>query len=153
MNAIQLYRIGNYFHRKKIPFIPKLVQNLIFLVFNSYIPSSATIGANTRFAYGGIGVVIHSDAIIGEGCLLGQGITIGAKEAFASVNANKCPEIGDNCYISAGARIIGDIKIGSSCIVGASSVVTKSFSDNAIIIGVPAKIHGETKDNYKALVY
>lgn len=153
MNAIQLYRVGNYFHRKKIPVIPKLVQNLIFLIFNSYIPSSATIGANTRFAYGGIGVVIHSDAIIGEGCVLGQGITIGAKEAFASVNANRCPEIGSNCYIAAGARIIGDVKIGSHCIVGASSVVTKSFCEHSIIVGIPAKKQGQTEDDYKALVY
>lgn len=50
------------------------------------------------------------------------------------------PKIGDNCYIAAGARIIGGVEIGNNCVIGVNAVVTKSFPDNCIIAGIPAKV-------------
>ena len=56
-----------------------------------------------------------------------------------------CPiTIGDNCYISAGATIIGPVKIGNNVIIGAGSVVVKDIPDNVVVVGVPARI---VKDN------
>ena len=48
MDAIKLYRIGNWCYKKKLPVIPNIIHKLIFLVFNSHIPSSCTIGKETR---------------------------------------------------------------------------------------------------------
>lgn len=134
MNAINLYRIGNFFYRKRLKFFSRLTEYIIFLLYNSYIPSSCTIGRGSKFAYKGIAVVIHSKTVIGENCIIGQSITIGGKDG-----ALNPPVIGDNVYIAAGSRLIGDIKIGNNCIIGANSVVNKSFPDNSIIAGVPAK--------------
>lgn len=44
MNAISIYRVGNWCYKKKIPLIPKITWGLNFLIFNSHIPSTATIG-------------------------------------------------------------------------------------------------------------
>ena len=77
MNAIGLYRIEHWCYLKKIPIFPKLIHSLIFLLFNSHIPASCTIGKGTRFGYGAIGVVIHSNAIIGKNCIIGTNVTIG----------------------------------------------------------------------------
>ncbi|NYH10652.1 serine O-acetyltransferase [Pseudomonas moraviensis] len=151
MNAVTLYRIGHWFYQRKIPVIPMLIRNFIFLIFNSYVPVSASIGKGSIFAYGAIGVVLHANAKIGSGCVLGQGITIGAAEGFASSEINKCPVIGDNCYISAGARIIGDIKIGNNCQIGASAVVLKDVPDNSVVVGIPARIVGQTSADFKAI--
>ena len=52
----------------RIPFIPKLVTLLIFLIYNSKVPYQARIG---------IGVVIHSESVIGRNCSVGQQVTIG----------------------------------------------------------------------------
>ena len=134
MNAIKLHRIGNYFHRNRIKLFAKLIDGLIFFIYNSYIPSSSTIGEGSKFAYKGIGVVIHSRAKIGKNCLIGQNITIGGKDGDLNP-----PIIGHNVYIAAGARIIGDITIGSNCIIGANAVVNKSFPANTVIAGIPAK--------------
>ena len=49
-------------------------------------------------------------------------------------------EIGDNCYIGAGAIIMNPIKIGNNVTIGAGSVVTKDIPDNCIVAGNPAKI-------------
>ena len=48
--------------------------------------------------------------------------------------------IGSNCWIGAKATILDGVHIGDGCIVAAGAVVTKSFPDNVIIGGVPAKI-------------
>ena len=43
-------------------------------------------------------------------------------------------------YISAGARIIGKIRVGSNVLIGANAVVNKDVPDNCIVAGVPAKV-------------
>ncbi|WP_319509094.1 acyltransferase [uncultured Methanolobus sp.] len=54
--------------------------------------------------------------------------------------------IGDNCWIGANAVILPGVKLGNHVIVGAGSVVTKSFSSNCIIGGVPAKLIKQIDD-------
>ena len=48
--------------------------------------------------------------------------------------------IGDNVWIGTRAIIMPGVSIGNNCIIGSGAVVTKSFSDNSIIGGVPAKL-------------
>lgn len=153
MNAVHLYRLGHFFYRKRIPLLPGLVRNLVFLLFNSYIPPSSHIGRGTVFAYGAIGVVIHADARIGESCVIGQGVTIGASEGYASRERHACPVIGDHCYISAGARILGDIRIGNHCQIGAGAVVLHDLPDHAIAVGIPARVIGSTNPEFRAIRY
>ena len=64
MNAISFYRIEHWLWKKKIPFFPKIIHHIIFLMFNSHIPASCLIGKGSKFAYGGMGVVIHAHCII-----------------------------------------------------------------------------------------
>ena len=132
---INWYRFGNWCYRNKIPFLPKLIWKMGYLLFNSSVPSSVTIGKGSKFAYGGIGIVIHARTVIGMNCMIGQNVTIGGKSGWYEV-----PIIGDNVEISAGARILGPIKIGSNVIIGANAVVVKDVPDNCIVAGIPAKI-------------
>ena len=53
---------------------------------------------------------------------------------------NRYPIIGDNVTIFPGAKIIGPVTIGDNCIIGANSVVNKSFPANSIIAGSPARL-------------
>ncbi|MCE4121175.1 hypothetical protein NND09_04660 [Prevotella copri] len=64
LNAIVFYRISRWLYLHHIPFLPKLVTLLIFLIYNSKIPYQAKIGKGTKFGYGGMGVVIHSKAVV-----------------------------------------------------------------------------------------
>jgi len=135
MLAIKIYRISNFLYERKIPLIPKLLVYLNYFLFNSFIPASTKIGEQSKFAYGGIGVVLHSKAIIGSRCIIGQGITIGRKLSSVGV-----PTIGDDVYIAAGSRLLGNIKIGNNVIIGANSVVVHDVPDNCIVAGSPAKV-------------
>ena len=49
------------------------------------------------------------------------------------------PIIGNNVWIGPGARIYGNIKIGNNVVIGANSVVNKTFPSNITIAGIPAK--------------
>ncbi len=78
LNAIFFYRISRWCYLHHVPFIPKLVTLIIFLIYNSKIPYYAEIGKGTRFGYGGIGVVVHNKAKIGNYCSISQQVTIGS---------------------------------------------------------------------------
>lgn len=150
---IHWYRFANWLSRHKIPFLPGLLCRISNFFYNSYLPPTAKIGRGTVMAYGGIGVVIHDRAVIGENCVLGQNITIGGKSGWYEV-----PIIGDNVHVSAGARILGPVRVGNNVIIGANAVVVKDVPDNCIVAGVPAKIIRDNLtlaefDEYKILKY
>lgn len=136
INAIKFYQISRWLFLHHIPFLPKIITLLIFLIYNSKIPYTAKIGKGSYCGYGGIGVVIHSDAEIGSNCMIGQHVTIGGGNSkYPGV-----PKIGNNVYISHGAIVFGGITIGNKVTIGANAVVTKPVPDNAVVAGVPAKI-------------
>ncbi|MGB5982579.1 MAG: serine acetyltransferase [Nonlabens sp.] len=134
-NAYHLYRMSHVLYLKKIPILPHLIKLLIFLIYNSSIPYQAKIGSKSQFGYGGIGVVIHRNSILGKNCKIGSGVTIGGRSGHPKV-----PIIGDNVYLATGSKILGPIKIGNNVTVGANAVVINNVPDNAIVAGIPAKI-------------
>ncbi|BBK75633.1 glycosyltransferase [Clostridium butyricum] len=48
--------------------------------------------------------------------------------------------IGENSWIGINATIIGNVRIGKGCVVGANSYVTRSIPDYSVVGGSPAKI-------------
>lgn len=143
---IHYYRIANWLYKHHVPFLPKFIWRLQYLLFNSSVPASCEIGKGTKFGYGGIAVVLHARTVIGKNCMIGQDVTIGGKSGWYEV-----PVIGDNVHISAGARILGPVRIGNNVIIGANAVVVKDVPDNCIVAGIPAKIIKEniSMDDYE----
>ena len=48
-------------------------------------------------------------------------------------------DIGENCYIGVGAKILPDLKIGKNSIIAAGSIVTKNVKENSKVLGIPAR--------------
>jgi acetyltransferase-like isoleucine patch superfamily enzyme len=57
-------------------------------------------------------------------------------------------EIGNNCYIGAGAILLPNVTIGDNCLIAAGAVVTKDIPPNSIAAGVPAKVIGDIESYY-----
>lgn len=145
MNVYNWYYISNLLHKLNFPIIPGAISYLIRLVFSAWIPYSATIGHGTVFGYGGLGVVIHNRAIIGEYCNIDQNVTIiGTSKKF------DVPIIGHHVLIGAGAKVLGPIIIGNNVVIGANAVVLKDVPDGSVVVGVPGRIvkSGIRKDDY-----
>lgn len=89
-----------------------------------------------------VGIVISSSSTIGKNCIIYQNVTIGGRtyeEADYHIKEN-FPILGDNVTVYAGAVIVGPIHIGNNAVIGANAVVTTDIPDNAVAVGVPAKV-------------
>src|SRR5258706_15766027 len=120
MNAIYFYRFERWFYVHKIPIFPKLIYYISYFLFNCSIPTSVIIGTRTRVGYGGMGIVLHGSAVIGNDCLISQQVTVGGRSKVFGV-----PTIGNYVYIGAGAKVLGAITIGDGSVIGANAVVVK----------------------------
>ena len=96
------------------------------------ISSTAEIGGGLIVQHG-YGTII-APRKIGKNCWVNQGVTIGY------TNDNDCPTLGDNITVYAGAKILGNVRVGNNVIVAANAVVVKNVEDNCIVGGVPAKV-------------
>ncbi len=130
-----LYRVGRFCYLNKLKPLSQFIYYVQVILCNSSVPHSVKIGKGTKFAYGGIAVVIHARAVIGNNCTIGQCITIGGRSKHYDV-----PKIGDNVYIGAGARVLGPIEIGDNCLIAPNSVLISSVKKGSIVGGIPAVI-------------
>lgn len=132
--VVSIYRFG---YMTRNIFILHVFWKIIDTVFcrvflNCELPSRLKCGRGLKLFHP-YGIIINQGASIGANATIRHQVTIGEKKG-------KSPKIGNNVDISMGAKIIGDITIGDNCIIGANAVVTKSFPDNSVLAGVPARI-------------
>lgn len=83
-----------------------------------------------------LGIVIGGGAVLADGVIIHQNVTLGALRFNAERRGVDCKQIiGRNTIICAGAKILGNVNIGENCIVGANAVVTKDIPDNSVVVG------------------
>lgn len=104
-----------------------------------YIGLGCKFLSRPYFPHGVHGVFISNQAVIGKNAVIYQGVTIGSVLTKGSSRAGS-PVIGDNCYIGAGAKIIGNVHIGNNCRIGANAVVYQDMPDNSIAVCSPTRI-------------
>lgn len=140
--VILIYRFGNFIiYKFKLPVVKQLlyviyrIVDLVFLkiLLNDDIPAGFQAGWGFKI-YHPYGIFINEGAIVGENFICRGQVTLGNK----GYSGGKCPHIGDNVSVGVGAKIIGDVSIGDGCVVGANSVVTKSFDRDKVLVGMPA---------------
>jgi len=134
--AILVYRYGRWARGIKpralsfpFKFVYLLLRTLIDILFGISLSVNCEIGAGFYIGHYG-GIVVHGN--LGRHCSIGQGVTIGAKGAGKS---NGWPQLGDNVYVGAGAKIVGAIRIGSDVVIGANTVVVKDVPARMRVVG------------------
>jgi serine O-acetyltransferase len=140
--ALLIYRIFRWFYERRVPTQPIrfIAERFIEITSGISIPIQASIGKGLRIHHFG-GIIFHPETIIGEGCTIYHGVTLGDLGGWGGA-----PRIGNHVIIGAGAKLLGHIEIGDYCRIGANAVVLTSVPAGSVAVGVPAVIKQDTKD-------
>lgn len=135
------WRIAKYCSSKKIlKYNLGLITRIIWMhyafKFGFDIPLRTDIDLGFRISHFGM-IIINGHTKIGRNVTILQGVLIGETNRGKKIGA---PIIGDGVHIGAGVKIIGGIRIGNNVSIGANAVVTDDIPDNAVVVGIPAKI-------------
>jgi serine O-acetyltransferase len=127
LHAVLLYRLSRWFYLHRMHPISILTAYFNSIFTGAQISHRAIIGKGLAI-YHPQGTVIGAGAVIGNHCTLSHGNTIG--QLYGD---NDRPTIGDYFHASAGARILGKIKIGNNVRVGPNAVVVDSLPDDVTV--------------------
>jgi len=133
--VVLLHRIAHALHGWGVPVLPLVVALVNRLVFGCWIGPGARLGARVSLGYGGLGVVVHGRAVVGDDVRVGPGVVIGGRSKEWGV-----PVIGDRCVISTGAKVLGKVTLGDEVVVGANAVVIADVDARCVVAGVPARV-------------
>lgn len=136
LHALIMHRIAHKLNYWKIPLIPRIISNISRFFTGIEIHPAARIGRRF-FIDHGMGVVIGATTIIGDDVLLYQGVTLGGT---GNEHGKRHPTLGDNIVVGSGAKVLGNIEIGSNSRIGAGSVVVDSVPENSTVVGIPGRI-------------
>jgi serine O-acetyltransferase len=121
VHALWGHRISHFLWRINLKLIARIHSNLIRSATGIEIHPAAKIGRRF-FIDHGMGVVIGATAVVGDDVMIYHDVTLGARGIGSG---KRHPTIGNNVVIGAGARVLGDIKVGEGAKISANMVVTK----------------------------
>ena len=137
MHAVWLYRLSRLFWVIHLKLIAKIIANINRFLTGVEIHPGARIGKNFMIDHGN-GIVIGETSIIGNNVLIYHQVTLGGTGNERGTKRH--PSICDNVMIAAGAKVLGDIHIGTNAKIGANAVVLKDVPANATAVGMPARL-------------
>ncbi|MGP3699611.1 serine O-acetyltransferase [Rhodobacter sp. NSM] len=106
--------------------------------YGVYVSNRAVIGDGLRLPHP-TSIVIGAGVRIGSNVTIYQSVTCGGR-VVGDWEQGNYPEISDGCVIFSGSAIIGKVKVGRNCVIGANSVVLSDIPDNAVAVGAPARV-------------
>lgn len=119
--------------------LAKVIYQIYQYENNSSIAWNSRFSGEPCFPHGMKSIFISGGAKIGKNCVIFQQVTIGSITLPDSKGAG-APTIGDNCYIGAGAKIVGNITIGDNVRIGANAVVYKNIPNNSVVVNSEQRV-------------
>jgi serine O-acetyltransferase len=116
-------RLLLFLHRHRVPGLRRLCGILLGCDIPCNLPRSLIM----PHPYG---IIIHSRAVIGEGVVVMQQVTVGARNID-----DQAPVVEDNVFVGAGAKVLGGVRIGRHCTIGANAVVTRDIPAACTVVG------------------
>jgi len=145
--VLLVYRFGQWRYgirftpaRKLASGVYKFLYKLVQILTGIELPCEVKIGKNFVIDHFG-GIVVSGYASFGDNCRIRNGVVVGLRY----VDEPCAPQIGDNCDIGAGAKLLGNIRIGNNVAIGANAVVLTDVPDDHVAYGVPAVIKPRKK--------
>jgi serine O-acetyltransferase len=136
LHALTLHRLSHAVWRLGLPLLARFLSQVGRLLTGIEIHPGAQIGQGV-FIDHGMGVVIGETSVIGDQCLLYQGVTLGGT---GKQHGKRHPTLMDNVVVGAGAKVLGAITVGANTRIGAGSVVLRDVAPDSTVVGVPGRV-------------
>jgi len=137
--AVQAYRVGHWLWVQGQVDLAYFFQMRISEIFGIDIHPAARIGRGIMIDHAH-SIVIGETAVVGDNVSMLHAVTLGGT---GKEEEDRHPKIGNGVLIGAGAKVLGNIRIGDCSRVAAGSVVLHEVPPCKTVAGVPAKIVGE----------
>ncbi|MEL6608711.1 MAG: serine O-acetyltransferase [Pseudomonadota bacterium] len=137
--AIQAYRVGHWLWQQGRRDLAYFFQARVSEVFGVDIHPAAHIGKGIMIDHAH-SIVVGETAVVGDNVSMLHSVTLGGT---GKEDDDRHPKIGDGVLIGAGAKVLGNIKVGHCSRIAAGSVVLEEVPACKTVAGVPARIVGE----------
>ena len=152
VKAVFFHRIANFFSIAKLDLIARIISQFSRFLTGIEIHPKAKIGKNL-FIDHGMGVVIGETSEIGNNVTIYHMVTLGgispSINSDVQRNSKRHPTLMDNVVVGSGAQVLGPVVVGKNAKIGANAVVTKDVTENAVMVGIPAKNVGTATEEFK----
>lgn len=138
-HALETYRFAHFLWRLNRRDFALYLQSQSSRVFSIDIHPAAKIGQGIMFDHG-TGIVVGETAAIGDNSSILHDVTLGGS---GKETGDRHPKVGRGVMIGAGAKILGNIRVGDCARIAAGSVVLKDVPEKTTVAGVPARVVGE----------
>ncbi|MEB3165739.1 MAG: serine O-acetyltransferase [Cyanobacteriota bacterium] len=135
-HALVLHRLSHRLWRWRLPLAARLLSQLGRLATGVEIHPGARIGSGV-FIDHGMGVVIGETSVVGDRCLLYQGVTLGGT---GKQHGKRHPTLAENVVVGAGAKVLGAIHVGANTRIGAGSVLLRDVEADSTVVGIPGRV-------------
>lgn len=132
VTALYVHRIAHALYSLRVPLVPRILQEFAHAETGIDIHPGATIG-ESFFVDHGTGVVIGETTVIGDGCKVYQGVTLGARSfekderGQLKRGTKRHPTLGDNVTVYAGATVLGgNTHLGDGAVIAGGIFLTTS---------------------------
>ena len=136
LHAIWFHRLAHWLWEHHAKLLGRMVSELSRWLTGIEIHPGAKIGRRL-FIDHGMGVVFGETVEIGDDVLIYQGVTLGGTSLKKE---KRHPTLEDHVMVSAGASVIGPVRIGEGSRIGAGAVVVTSAPPWSTIVGIPGKV-------------
>ena len=139
-HALVTHRFAHELHNEGRRDFALYLQSQSSRIFGVDINPATRMGRGIMLDHGS-GIVIGETAVVGDNCSILQNVTLGGN---GKETGDRHPKIGKNVLLAAGAKVLGNIKVGDCSKIAAGSVVLNDVPANKTVAGVPARIVGDS---------
>lgn len=142
LQAILAYRLGYFRRGIANPIIRKPLSAVYRFLYrrarNRYgieLYDTSSLGRRLRIVHQS-GIVIHNYAVVGDDCLIRQGVTLGGGVDY---EAGDHPTLGRDVRIGVGAVLMGRFTVGDGARIGPNAVVSSNVTEGSVVVCPPAR--------------
>jgi serine O-acetyltransferase len=137
LHAIYIHRLAHWFWTRGLHWLGRFTSHLGRWLTGIEIHPGAKIGSCV-FIDHGMGVVIGETAVVGDGCTIYQGVTLGGTSLEPGTKRH--PTLGAGVIVGAGAKVLGGFTVGEGARIGSNAIVVKEVAPGARVVGPLGKV-------------